>query len=189
MSCRWVNLPILHMANKTRSINDERLNPINACVQIKSLSFFLFESAAAPAGVSHTVTHRPSQALPSNSITEKASREWTIYNSDVISPSGCQAVGCKRLRTFLTPVFFTFLWARKHSSPLQGEPFCFSSVCMLYMLCAAVFMLRKHVGAVLSFEFELQVSKSLLFFHNPQCRRNRKKKIRWGRINKDALIN
>lgn len=38
----------------------------------------------------HSVAHRSSQALPSSNTIETASGEQTIYNSDVISPSGCQ---------------------------------------------------------------------------------------------------
>lgn len=68
------------------------------------------------------------------SIFENSCRRWTIYNSDAISPSGCQTVtGWWSLCTFHWGFFFkqghtdvSLLSVLSHfHSSLQGEPFLF----------------------------------------------------------------
>lgn len=115
------------------------LNLWSECVEIKP---------ADRAAILHSVSHRSSQALSSNNIIENASREWTIYNSDVISPSGCQTVGGEAVHVLsssshvsineeaetscssLIHSTFTLLW---------GESFLFSlsHVYMLHVLHAS----------------------------------------------------
>lgn len=156
----WFNLPIPHNKwNKTIIVHKWCLTFILSVYSSNTKStFYIFPVRITSSPCRHLNiwkinTYCNSQVIISNNINEDASRKWTIYNSHVISPSGCQTVGCT-FSTTITEVSsslvsinveaktrLSLLCSGYFNSALQGEPFLFSLSrgYMFNMFCVACF--------------------------------------------------